>query len=493
MFLKETKTESYKYNLKGMSLMENNTKGIGKGELVALIISSSIGTGIFGIMNDLANAAAPGPALLAWIFVGIGILALVLSLNNLSEKRPELDAGIFSYAGAQFGPLGEFISGWAYWLSAWLGNIAFATMLMSSFGTFFKVFKGGQNLASIFVAIIIMWLLTLLVNNGVESASFVNTIVTICKLIPIFAFVVIMIIGFKGGVFTADFWGNVATNVLHGGQKISLFEQMKGSIMVMMWVFIGIEGASVLGNRAKKKSDAQKATIIGLISLLVIYILVSLLPYGVLSQSKIASLQQPAMGEILRYVVGPWGSVMINIGLIISTLGSWISWTMLPAETTMLMAKDKTLPKSWGKVNKKNAPTYSLMITGVMQTIFLFSLLFTEYAYNFAYSLCTAAILISYLMVGTYQMQFSYQKKEWGQFLIGIIAAAFQLTAMVLAGWQQVLMVTILYIPGFIFYYLASKENDRPVNKNEKLTMGIVLLIAVIAIVMIFTGTIKVG
>ena len=128
-----------------------------------------------------------------------------------------------------------------------------------------------------------------------------------------------------------------------------------------------------------------------------------------------------------------------------------------------------------------------------MQTIFLFSLLFTEYAYNFAYSLCTAAILISYLMVGTYQMQFSYQKKEWGQFLIGIIAAAFQLTAMVLAGWQQVLMVTILYIPGFIFYYLASKENDRPVNKNEKLTMGIVLLIAVIAIVMIFTGTIKVG
>ena len=74
--------------------MENEKKGIGKGELIALFVSSCIGTGIFGITSDVA-AAAPGPALLAWIFVGIGFLMLVLSLNNLSEKRPDLTAGIF--------------------------------------------------------------------------------------------------------------------------------------------------------------------------------------------------------------------------------------------------------------------------------------------------------------------------------------------------------------------------------------------------------------
>ncbi|MDK6228591.1 amino acid permease, partial [Klebsiella variicola] len=81
--------------------------------------------------------------------VGLGILALVLCLNNLSQKRPDLEAGIFSYAGAGFGPLGEFISGWSYWLSAWLGNIAFATMLMSAIGTFIPFFAGGQNVPSI--------------------------------------------------------------------------------------------------------------------------------------------------------------------------------------------------------------------------------------------------------------------------------------------------------------------------------------------------------
>ena len=107
-------------------------RGISKIGLIALVVSSSIGSGIFGITNDLAMSAAPGPAIIAWIIVGIGILALVLSLNNLGAKRPDLDGGIFGYAEAAFGKLGGFISGWGYWLSAWLGNVAFATMLMLS-------------------------------------------------------------------------------------------------------------------------------------------------------------------------------------------------------------------------------------------------------------------------------------------------------------------------------------------------------------------------
>ena len=70
-------------------------RGISKIGLIALVVSSSIGSGIFGITNDLAMSAAPGPAIIAWIIVGIGILALVLSLNNLGAKRPDLDGGIF--------------------------------------------------------------------------------------------------------------------------------------------------------------------------------------------------------------------------------------------------------------------------------------------------------------------------------------------------------------------------------------------------------------
>ena len=455
--------------------MDTQKKGIGKGELIALIVSSCIGTGIFGITSDVAAAAAPGPALLAWLFVAFGFLMLVLSLNNLSNKRPDLQGGIFAYAGEGFGPLGEFISGWSYWLSAWLGNIAFATMLMSSIGTFIPTFKGGQNVPSIIVAIIFCWLLTILVNNGVESATFVNMIGTICKIVPLIIFIIIMFVCFKGTT-TGSVW-----------------TQMKGTLMTLIWVFIGIEGASVMAHRAKSRSEAEQASVISFILLVIIYVLISILPYGALTRAQLAGMGQPALGHVLEMTVGHWGAVLINVGLIISTIVSWLSWTMLPAETTMLVADDKAMPKAWGKVNSKNAPTTSLMITGVLQTIFLFSLLFTEKAYEFAYSLCAAAILFSYLFVGLYQMKLSSERKEWGQYTVGLLSALFMFACMFLAGWQEVLLVTISFIPGFCVYYAGCKENNHKFSKAELWTMGLILVLSVVAVVLVCNGTITIS
>ena len=83
--------------------MEKKSTGISKWGLVALVVSSSIGSGVFGITSDLASSAAPGPAILSWIIVGIGILALVLSLNHLGEKRPDLDFICkYFYLGSDF-------------------------------------------------------------------------------------------------------------------------------------------------------------------------------------------------------------------------------------------------------------------------------------------------------------------------------------------------------------------------------------------------------
>ena len=470
-----------------------NKNGIGRLGLTALIVSSCIGTGIFGITNTVAAAAAPGPALLSWVFVGIGFLLLGLSLNNLSEKRPDLEAGIFSYAGAGFGPLGEFISGWAYWLSAWLGNVAFATMLMSAIGTFIPTFKGGQNMPSIILAIIFCWALTLLVNRGVESASFVNTIGTFFKVIPLFLFIIITIIFFKGHMFTTDFWGNVANNFSKGTVTGSVFDQLKGTLSTLIWVFIGVEGASVMGHRAKTRSQAQQATIIGFIMLLAIYVMISIIPYGTLTRAQLASASQPALGNDLELIVGHWGAMIINVGLIISTVISWLSWTMLPAETTMLIAKDKVMPSLWGRLNEKNAPTASLYITAILQTIFLFSLLFTSEAYNFAYSLASAAILFSYLFVGLYQMKYSHKHQEWGQFTIGLLSALFMLACMFLSGWQQMLLVSISFIPGFIIYYQAVREDHRDLGGKEKAVMGSILLLSVVAIYLVANGTIVVA
>ncbi len=429
-------------------------KGLSLGALTAAVVTSSIGSGVFTLTSSLANGSAPGPVLLAWLVVGFGILMLAMSLNNLLLKKPESE-GIHAYAQAGFGNFAGFVSGWGYWLSAWLGNVAFATVLMSSLGYFFKVFEGGQNLPSIIVASIVSWILTFIVNRGVESAAAVNTVITICKLIPLFAFIVVGIIVFKGGIFTAHFWSNVSSGIAGGD---STWVQFKSCLMIMMWVFVGIEGASMLSSRAKSKTDAGKATIIGIVCLLIIYVLASVLPYGYMTQSQLAKIDQPAMLYIFEDMVGQWGGIFIAVGLIIAILGAWLSWTMLPADTTMLMAEEKLLPSSFGKKNKNGAPTFSLVLTAALIQVFLFVLLFSKEAYNFALSLCTAAIVVCYFFVGLYQIKFSYQNKDRGQLWIGIFATAFQVFAIVLAGIHYLMLVCIGYIPGIYFYYKAKKE-----------------------------------
>ena len=43
--------------------------------------------------------------------------------------------------------------------------------------------------------------------RGVQTAAFVNVVVTIAKVVPILVFIAIAAVGFKAGLFTADFWG----------------------------------------------------------------------------------------------------------------------------------------------------------------------------------------------------------------------------------------------------------------------------------------------
>ncbi|MCX8720452.1 MULTISPECIES: arginine-ornithine antiporter [unclassified Lactobacillus] len=477
-------------------MADSKENGIALPALVALVVSSAIGSGIFDLPSTLAQAATPGAALIAWVITGIGILMLALCLNHLVLNKPEL-TGVSDYARAGFGDFVGFISGWGYWLSAWLGNVAFATMLMSSFGYFFPSLKSGNSVSAIIIASLISWALTILVTRGIESAAIINAIVTVTKMIPIFAFIVIAIINFKAGVFTSHFWANMSTN-LQGSVTYSkatasgIFEQIKGCMMVMMWVFVGIEGATTMAARAKKKSDAGKATIIGLISLLSIYVVVSILPYGYLPLSKLQTMRHPVLLYLFKEMTGPIGGAFIAIGLIISILGAWLSWTMLPVEATSLMAEQGLLPKWFGKLNKHRAPSNSLWLTEILIQLFLITLLFTDQAYNFAYSLCTSAIAVCYALVGAYQLKLGLQQKELKVIIPGLIALVFEVLSMIFAGLQFLWLCTIAYVIGFVLYYKARKETGNSVGKLEWLFMVIIAVLAIGAIAALALGKLKI-
>lgn len=473
--------------------MSENKKGISLIELVMLIISSAIGAGIFNATQQLAAVATPGPALVAWGITGIGIFCLALSLKSLSQLYPELD-GVSDYARAGFGNFAGFISGWGYWLSAWLGNIAFATMMMSAIGYFIPSFKSGNSIPAVILASIISWLLTLFVINGVESAAFVNTIITIIKLVPIAAFIILGIIMFKTEVFTAHFWQNFSNNfTYYKATPIGVFSQIKGCIITMMWIFVGIEGATMMAERAKKKSDASKATIIGFLSLLVIYVVVSMLPYGYLTQSQLAHLNDPALTYVLEAMVGKIGGMLVSITIIISILGAWLSWIMLPVECTTHMAEQGLLPKWFGKLNKKGSPVNSLLLTAGLVQIVLISLIFTEKAYDVAISLCTAAIVVCYALVGAYAIKVGLKKSSYKMIFLGAIAVIFEVVGIAFSGLQFLWLCSIAYLLGFAFYIKSCRDNNYKINTWEWILIAIITILAISAIIALSLGKVSVN
>ena len=471
--------------------MEDNTKKLGLTSLAMLVIGSIIGGGIFNLMTDMSNAASLGGVILGWIITGIGMSFLVLCFDNLNRKRPDLDAGIYSYAKDGFGDYMGFNAAWGYWISALLGNVAYATLLFSSLGYFFPIFGNGQNVASVIGASILLWGVHYLITKGAQTASFINTIVTIAKLIPLAIFIVAVICAFKLNLFTQDFWGTPSGKFVFS----DVLNQVRASMVVTVWVFIGIEGAVVLSGRAKHRKDVGKATILGLFTVLAIYMLITVLSFGVMSRHGLQGLTQPAMAELLASIVGKWGAVLVNLGVIVSVLGAWLSWTMFSAELPYQAAKTQTFPKLFAKENKNGAPVNSLLLTNGLVQLFIFTFLITDRAYHFAYALSTSAILIPYALTAFYQTKYSIKvdqtKTRAWQITVGLIASLYSVWLIYAGGISYLLLTMMLFFPGVFIYIWVRKENKQKLFRPyEWLIFIIITILFILCCYQLATGQI---
>ncbi len=467
------------------------SKGIGLFGLIGMVVGSCIGTGAFALSGQIAQVSSPGGAMIAWVIVGLGFCALALSISNLTKLRPDLN-GVFEYAEEGFGSLAGFLSGWGYWLSGWLGNIAFATMMMSTLGYFFPAFIDGNSLPCVVLASVILWLMTLLIINGVESATFLNAIVMITKLSALILFLSFGVALFNLGVFTSDFWGNAYNNAVAAGQSYegaeplgNLASQTMNCQIAMMWMFVGIEGAAVISSRARKTSDAGKATMIGLAILLVVYIGCSLLPYGFMSFDEVAALDYPALVYVFEAMAPGWGGAFISLAIITSTAGAWLSFTILPTETSSEMAARKLLPAPWGMTNAKGAPQRSLLVVGACVQVMLIVLMFSEDAYNFAFSMCTVSIAVTWVTIAAYQVKLSLDRKELLKALIGLYAVAFLTIGVLVESWGLLLLTCVGYVPGFALYLKAKRNENTSVGKGDKAAIAGICVLAAIGLILL--------
>lgn len=77
-----------------------------------------------------------------------------------------------------------FNSAWGYWISAWIGNVAYETVIFASLDYFLHngMFVGADGSFTVWTVLgasVFLWLITFLVSRGLKSAGFMNVITTI--------------------------------------------------------------------------------------------------------------------------------------------------------------------------------------------------------------------------------------------------------------------------------------------------------------------------
>ena len=461
------------------------------GALVALVVGSMIGGGIFSLPQNMAASADVGAVLIGWVITAIGMLTLAFVFQTLANRKPDLDGGVYAYAKAGFGDYMGFSSAWGYWISAWLGNVGYFVLLFSTLGYFFPVFGEGNTPAAVIGASVLLWAVHFLVLRGIKEAAFINLVTTVAKVVPLVLFVLIAVFAFKLDIFTADIWG------VKNPDLGSVMNQVRNMMLVTVWVFIGIEGASIFSSRAEKRSDVGKATVIGFITVLLFLMLVNVLSLGIMTQPELAKLQNPSMAAVLEHVVGHWGAVLISVGLIISLLGALLSWVLLCAEIMFAAAKDHTMPEFLRKENANHVPANALWLTNAMVQIFLVITLFSASTYLSLIYLATSMILVPYLWSAAYALLLAVRGETYENALrerkkdlfIGAIALIYAVWLLYAGGVKYLLLSALLYAPGVILFAKAKHELGKPIFTNvEKLIFAAVVIGALVAAYGLYDG-----
>lgn len=469
--------------------------------LTAMVVGSMVGAGVFQLPARFASQTGVYGALIAWAIAGLGMFTLALVFQTLAVRKPKLDNGVYVYAREGFGLYPGFLSAVGFWASACAGNAFYWVLIMTTLSQLFPdlepLLGQGDTWPAFFISAAAVWGFFLLIRRGVKEAASINAIVTVAKLVPLALFLVLVVFFLDWDVFVANLSGGYD---VPGGE--SLFLQVQGTMLITVFVFLGIEGASVYSRYARKREDVGRATVLGFLSVLALFASISILSYGILPQAELAGLPQPSVGGVLESAVGPWGGAFIRVGLIVSVLGAYLAWQLLAADVVYAAARDNDLPRHFATLNRREVPEHAVLWTSIFVTAILFAVQFVGNALDFTLDLTAALALAPYALASAYAFKIALRRDGYGEveprrrtreLVIAAISTAYTLFLMWAAGYVFLFLACLLLAPATVLYVVARRQQSQRVFTRPGLVTFIaVVAFAVIGVVLLATGLVQI-
>jgi basic amino acid/polyamine antiporter, APA family len=325
-------------------------RAIGRWSLVALVVNSIIGSGVFGLPSTVA-ALIGRSSIWAVVAAGAGMSVIMGCFAEVASRFQQA-GGPYLYARVAFGRLMGIQTAWMLWLGQVAAPAANANLFVIYLGEFWPHAKDPVPRAIILTALV--GLLSFINIRGVRGGAQVSNLFTAAKLIPLFAVIVL-------GVFVlAHHHWQMATASVSPSSN-----QWLKAALLLVFAYGGFETALAPMSEAKNpRRDAPFALFIALLLCTVIYALIQWVVVGVLPDA--AHSARP-LADVARLAVGPIGAALVAIGALISFYGYLSAKILAMPRVPFALAEQGDFPKLFATVHRRfHTPYVSILVFAAM-------------------------------------------------------------------------------------------------------------------------------
>ncbi len=376
---------------------ERLPRRLGLWSAVAVLIGSTIGSGIFRTPASVAQRVDDVPLfLLAWVIGGAVAVCGALTYAELAAAFPR-SGGIYVFLRQAFGPLPAFLFGWAELLIIRPGAYGAIGITASAYALRTVglnpaaelaglPFRGDQLLGAGFI------ILVGAVNYfGIRRGAVIQNVSTVFK---VGALAALVILGFAMGK------GQGMAPMLAQRAEVAVSPFLLAMVSIL-WAYDGWADLAFVGGEVKDpQRTLPRALIIGTSVVVLLYlsanlIYLYLIPIAQMKQAELVA------ADVAQLLIGPAGIVAVSAAVAVSTFGTLNGSMMTAPRIFFAMADDGLFPKAIARVDPKTgAPTAAILLAAVMGVIFVLIKTFTELADQFVigiwpfYALAVAGVFV---------------------------------------------------------------------------------------------------
>ena len=440
-------------------------KSIGFNAALATVVGILIGSGVFFKPQAIYSATngGPGLGLLAWLIGGVITIAAGLTAAEISSSiiKP---GGLMVYLEEIYGEKVGFLTGW-------MQVILFVPAIVAALGIVFaqecvSLLGLNNNTYVVVIAIALIVFIALLNSLGAKFGGVMQTISTVCKLIPL---AVIIIFGILKGNSTAPI---MTPLVGEGTNIISVLSQVLIATLFAYdgWIYVG-----TLAGEMKNPSKHLPMAIIGGISLVMaVYLVINVAYLKVVPASEMALAGAPAT-LVASKLFGPVGAKLVSIGILISVFGTLNGFILTGGRIPYTMASENRIPfsKTFSKLNNNGVPSNGTWLIIGLSVIYSLSGQF-----NLLTDLAIFVIWIFYtiLFVGVMklrktnpEMQRPYKVPLYPIVpIVAIVGGVFVVVSTLISQPVNSIVGLVITLIGLPVYEYIKNRNSN--NKNNKLS-----------------------